>query len=78
MFQKLLRRIKGRIMTWDDVEDIAELLEENYPEAEIEELSRAELEEMVRSLDEFADDEGVRNERLDEILDAWHDVRDGI
>lgn len=65
-------------MTWDDVEDIAELLEENYPETEIEELSRAELEEMVRSLDEFADDATVRSERLDEILDAWHDVRDGI
>jgi len=63
-------------MYWIDIEDIAETLEENYPEEELSSLKLSYLEEMVRLLNEF-EDNGVATtkETLDEIREAWRALR---
>jgi len=63
-------------MYWIDIEDIAETLEENYPEEELSSLKLSYLEEMVRLLNEF-EDNGVptTKETLDEIREAWRALR---
>lgn len=64
-------------MHWNDVEEIIEILEENYHDIEISGLKLSELEEMVRSLNEFDDHEvKASKERLDEILEAWREFRE--
>lgn len=63
-------------MHWEDVEEIAEQLEENYSEEDTEGLKLSEIEEMVRSLNDFEDhDEEVSRERLKEIVEAWQEIR---
>jgi FeS assembly protein IscX len=65
-------------MHWNDVEEIAEALEENYSDEEASELKLSEIEEMVRSLSEFEDhDVDVTRTRLKEIQEAWLDLRNG-
>lgn len=64
-------------MRWDNIKEIVENLEENYPDEEPSEVSLAYLEEMVRSLNEFEDhDIPVRKERLKEIWENWNDFRE--
>jgi FeS assembly protein IscX len=63
-------------MHWEDVEEIAEHLEENYSDEDIEGLKLSEVEEMVRSLSDFEDhDEEVSRERLKEVVEAWLKIR---
>jgi|APCry1669190288_1035285.scaffolds.fasta_scaffold101960_2 FeS assembly protein IscX len=64
-------------MHWEDIEEIAECLEENYPDEDISEIKLPYLEEMVRSLVEF-DDHSVdaNKEILKEILEAWALLRE--
>lgn len=59
-------------MHWNDVEEIAIHLEENYPDEDISELTLQDLEDLVKSLSEFDDHEVETNrEVLKEILEAW-------
>lgn len=63
-------------MHWDDMEEIARVLEENYPDEEIESLRLAYLEEMIRSLSEFEDHNVTINKQLlEELREAWLDLR---
>ncbi|WP_375327457.1 Fe-S cluster assembly protein IscX [Candidatus Tisiphia endosymbiont of Nemotelus uliginosus] len=63
-------------MHWNDVEEIAIHLEENYPDEDISELTLQDLEDLVKSLSEFDDHEVETNrEVLKEILEAWEEIR---
>ncbi len=61
----------------DDVEKIAEFLEDNYPEEDIALIKLSYLEEMVRSLNELEDEEiQLSKEKLQEIKETWLMLRD--
>ncbi|CAF1506085.1 unnamed protein product [Rotaria sp. Silwood2] len=63
-------------MHWNDVDEIAIHLEENYPDEDISELTIQDLEDLVKSLSEFDDHEVETNrEVLKEILEAWEELR---
>lgn len=63
-------------MHWNDVDEIAIHLEENYPDEDISELIIQDLEDLVKSLSEFDDHEVETNrEVLKEILEAWEEIR---
>lgn len=63
-------------MHWHDVEEIARVLEENYPEEELENLRFSYLEEMIRSLNEFEDHNVKVNKKvLEEILEGWIEIK---
>ncbi|WP_341764085.1 Fe-S cluster assembly protein IscX [Candidatus Tisiphia endosymbiont of Beris chalybata] len=63
-------------MHWNDVDEIATHLEENYPDEDISELTIQDLEDLVKSLSEFDDHEVETNrEVLKEILEAWEEIR---
>lgn len=65
-------------MHWRDVEEIAISLEENYPDEDIDELKFKDIEELVKSLSDFDDHEiETSNNVLQEILEAWKEVREG-
>lgn len=65
-------------MHWRDVEEIAISLEENYPDEDIDELKFKDLKELVKSLSDFDDHEvETSNEMLQEILEAWKEIREG-
>ncbi len=65
-------------MHWRDVEEIAISLEENYPDEDIDELKFKDLKELVKSLSDFDDHEvETSNEMLQEILEAWKELREG-
>ena len=65
-------------MHWTDVDEIAKSLEEDYPDYDISELSTQDLEELVRSLDDFDDNEVEVNKKvLEEIQEAWMKTRGG-
>lgn len=65
-------------MHWRDVEEISISLEENYPDEDIESLKFQDIEELVRSLSDFDDHEiETSNNVLQEILEAWKEVREG-
>lgn len=65
-------------MHWRDVEEIAISLEENYPDEDIESLKFQDIEELVRSLSDFDDHEiETSNNVLQEILEAWKEVKEG-
>lgn len=64
-------------MHWNDVEDIAEKLEESYEDQEIPEYNLPYLKEMVLSLDDFEDYEvDVEDIRLKQIIEHWMEIRD--
>ena len=64
-------------MHWRDVEEISISLEENYPDEDIESLKFQDIEELVRSLSDFDDHEiKTSNNVLQEILEAWKEVRE--
>ncbi|XVN42126.1 MAG: Fe-S cluster assembly protein IscX [Candidatus Rickettsia vulgarisii] len=65
-------------MYWKDVEEIAKSLEEDYPDEDISELSIQDLEDLIKSLEDFEDNEvEVNKEVLKEIQEAWEEIRDG-
>ncbi len=71
---KLLNECIG--MRWTDIEDIAEALEEYYPDEEIERLRLADLHDLITTLNEFEDDPERYNDRALEVLrEAWLEVR---
>jgi FeS assembly protein IscX len=64
-------------MHWNDVEEIAINLEENYLDEDISELTLQNLEELIKSLSDFDDHEvETTKELLKEILDAWQEIRE--
>lgn len=64
-------------MQWSDIEEIVDNLEENFPEEDIYELKAADIEEMVRSLNDFEDQETqVTKKILNDILEAWMEFRE--
>ncbi|MES2215252.1 MAG: Fe-S cluster assembly protein IscX [Pseudomonadota bacterium] len=63
-------------MHWNDLEDIAEALEENYPDEDIEDLRLVDLHDLVITLHEFNDDPEKSQDRvLEAILDIWTELR---
>ncbi|MCC8417123.1 MAG: Fe-S cluster assembly protein IscX [Rickettsia endosymbiont of Bryobia graminum] len=63
-------------MHWKDVEKIAESLEREYHDEDISELPIQDLEDLVKSLDDFEDNEvEVNKEVLKEIQEAWEEIR---
>ncbi|MCC8400178.1 MULTISPECIES: Fe-S cluster assembly protein IscX [unclassified Candidatus Tisiphia] len=65
-------------MHWNDVDEIAMSLEENYPDEDISELTLKDLEDLIKSLSDFDDHEIEPNkEVLKEILEAWREMKDG-
>lgn len=63
-------------MHWNDIEQIAEALEDNYSEEEIPEHNLLYLTEMVLSLPDFEDHEvEVEDVILKQIIEAWIELR---
>lgn len=63
-------------MQWNNVEEIAKALEEDYPDEGIDELSLQDLEDLIKSLEDFEDNEvEVNKEVLKEIKEAWGEIR---
>ncbi len=63
-------------MHWNDIEEIVKVLEENYPDEEIDNLRFSYLEEMIRSLNEFEDHSvKVSKKILEEILETWLELK---
>ena len=59
-------------MKWLDIEDIAEALEEKFPNEDIISVRFTELKRKVLNLEEFDDDEKYCNEKiLEAIQAAW-------
>ncbi|WP_410542808.1 Fe-S cluster assembly protein IscX [Wolbachia endosymbiont of Tetranychus urticae] len=59
-------------MKWLDIEDIAEALEEKFPNEDIISVRFTELKRKVLDLEEFDDDEKYCNEKiLEAIQAAW-------
>lgn len=59
-------------MKWLDIEDIAEALEEKFPNEDIISIRFTELKRKVLDLEEFDDDEKYCNEKiLEAIQAAW-------
>jgi FeS assembly protein IscX len=63
-------------MRWTDVEEIAEILEETYPEEDVENIRFTKLHKYVVNLLDFDDDPGRSNERvLEAIQGKWIELR---
>lgn len=63
-------------MRWNDIEEIAKTLEENYQDENIDNLKLNDLHDLVVSLYEFDDDVDEYNERiLNAILEEWMQIR---
>ncbi|MFL3876130.1 Fe-S cluster assembly protein IscX [Wolbachia endosymbiont of Trichogramma kaykai] len=59
-------------MKWLDIEDVAEALEEKFPDEDIITIRFTELKRKVLDLEEFDDDEKYCNEKiLEAIQAAW-------
>ncbi|MFV0948920.1 MULTISPECIES: Fe-S cluster assembly protein IscX [unclassified Wolbachia] len=57
-------------MKWLDIEDIAEALEEKFPNEDIISIRFTELKRKVLDLEEFDDDEKYCNEKILEAIQA--------
>ena len=63
-------------MYWRNYNEIAQNLEDNYPDYEIEMTNLKEIEEMVKSLNDFEEHYNKPNkENLLSIIEAWQDLR---
>ncbi len=63
-------------MRWTDVEDIAQALEEEYPDEDVQSLTLEEIREMVASISDFEDYETeVKENLLEEIKEIWLSLR---
>lgn len=64
-------------MRWNDIEDIAELLEEQHPEVDIINLRFTDFHSWIIALPEFEDNPERSNERiLEAIQGAWLELRE--
>lgn len=64
-------------MRWIDVEEIAEALEENYPDEDVVNIRFTTMHEYITELLDFDDDPGRSNERiLEAIQAAWLEIRE--
>jgi FeS assembly protein IscX len=64
-------------MRWIDIEDIAEALEEKYPDVDILALRFTDLKKWVVNLPDFNDDPARSNEKLLEAIQAeWLTMRE--
>ena len=64
-------------MKWIDVNEIAEMLEDKYPNCEILSISFPQLRGMVESLEGFSDPKGNPNEKiLEAIQKIWLQERE--
>ncbi len=64
-------------MRWNNIEDIAIMLEENYPEADNLNLRFTDLHQWVITLEGFEDDPQQSNERILEAIQmAWIEERE--
>ncbi|MBN8828374.1 MAG: Fe-S cluster assembly protein IscX [Sphingobacteriia bacterium] len=64
-------------LCWTDIEEIAEALEETYPDADIMTLRFTTLRKWVTELEDFYDDPNRCNEKiLEAIQGAWVRLRD--
>jgi len=63
-------------LIWTDVYDLAILLDEKYPEHDVQNIRFTDLWKMVQELPEFADDPEKCNEKILEAIQmAWLDER---
>lgn len=63
-------------MRWINVEEIAEALEENYPDEDVVNIRFTKLHEYITELLDFDDDPGRSNERILEAIQAeWLELR---
>ncbi len=63
------------MLYWNEIDNIAKKLEENYDEEDIP-TDNGSLDEMVRSLDEFDDHEvEVDDDHLRKLREAWEELR---
>lgn len=63
-------------MKWADIEDIAEILEEQYPNRDILEIRFTELYRLILDLKEFSDEANKCNEKLlESIISCWLEIR---
>lgn len=63
-------------MRWQDTEEIVKGLEENYPEEDLNTIVLSDLEDMVRSLSDFEDQDIANKKSLSLILEAWLEHRE--
>ena len=63
-------------MNWNDIEEIAKNLEENYADEEVPENNLSYLREMVLSLTDFeSHEEEVEDLTLKRIIEQWLELR---
>lgn len=63
-------------LKWTDIEEIAELLEENHPEVDIMTLRFTKLHSLVMDLEDFNGDPTKSNEKILEAIQAkWLEIR---
>ncbi|MDX2050045.1 MAG: Fe-S cluster assembly protein IscX [Rickettsiaceae bacterium] len=63
-------------MQWHETDEIVKALEEEYEETEIEELSIADLKDLIIDLQEFSDDpDGITESELKNIKQTWIELR---
>lgn len=64
-------------MRWNDTEKLAEALEENYPDEDLEYLSLNDVEDLILELSDFEDDpEDVTDRALQLAKEEWAHVRE--
>jgi FeS assembly protein IscX len=62
-------------MTWEDVEDVADALQEAHPDTEVLSLKFTTLRKWILALEGFEGDANDSSEKaLEEIQMAWHDI----
>ena len=63
-------------MKWTDIEDIAEMLEDKFPEQDVLQIRFTDLYKWVLDLDEFSDQPERCNEQvLEAVQSAWMEIR---
>lgn len=63
-------------LCWTDIEDIVEVLDEAYPDADIMSLRFTTLHKWVTELEDFYDDPSRSNEKILEAIQAeWLELR---
>lgn len=63
-------------MKWNNTYEIAELLEENYNDEDLELLSSTDLYQHIIDLEDFSDDlDNYTEDQLMRIKEAWQDLR---
>ncbi len=64
-------------MRWNDVEELAKALEENYPDEDLEYLNLHNVEDLILALSDFEDDpEDVTDRALQLAKEEWAHIRE--